>query len=83
MTRRDFSGREIAKVLINEWGFEPAGGHGSHRVLYYEHPDNPADRRRVTVPMHDSISTGTLRDIADQAGADSFQEFCREVNRCL
>ena len=83
MTRRQFSGREIAKVLVNEWGFVPVGGQGDHRVFRYEHPDNDDDVRTVTVPMHNPISTGTLRDIADQAGADRFERFCEEVDRCL
>jgi len=46
---------------------------GSHVKLRYEHTSNEDDIRVVTVPMHDRISTGTLRDIADQCGANDFE----------
>lgn len=82
MTRRSFSGREVAKVLI-QWGFEPVGGRGSHRVFRYEHPDT-GEVRTVTVPItHTPVKAGTLREIADQAGAKDFEAFCRELQRRL
>lgn len=52
-----------------------------HAQLYYEHPDNDDDRRRVTVPLHDELSTGTLRGIAESAGARDFDAFCEWVDR--
>jgi hypothetical protein len=36
---------------------------------------------RVPVPLHDGLSTGTLRDIAEQAGAKDFQRFCEWIDR--
>lgn len=82
MPRRTFSGREVAKVLI-QWGFEPVGGWGGHRVFRYENPDT-GEVRTVTVPItHDPIKTGTLREIADQAGAKDFTAFCEELTRRL
>jgi hypothetical protein len=34
----------------------------------------------VTVPAHDSISIGTLYDIADDAGATDFEAFCEWID---
>lgn len=80
--RRNYSGREVAKVLI-QWGFEPVGGQGGHRVFRYENPGT-GEVRTVTVPiMHDPIKTGTLREIADQAEAKDFNAFREEPDRRL
>jgi hypothetical protein len=32
------------------------------------------------VPAHDSVSIGTLRDIADRAGAKDFEAFCEWID---
>lgn len=78
MPRRQFSGREVAKVLV-QWGFKPVGGRGSHRVFRWESPHSD-EVRTVTVPITaDPIKQGTLREIADQAGAKSFDAFCAEL----
>jgi len=77
MGRRTFSGEEVLKVLVNVGGFEWRRTTGDHAQLYYEHPTNEDDRRRVTVPLHDELRPGTLRDIAESAGArdvDAFRE---------
>lgn len=79
MVRTTFSSREVIKTLTSH-GFVPVGGKGSHTTLRYENP-NTGDVRTVTVPQADPIPTGTLHDIADQAGADDFQEFCAWVDR--
>ena len=82
MPRRAFSGRQVAKVLL-QWGFEPVGGRGSHRLFRYENPDTE-EVRTVTVPItHDRIKIGTLREIARQAGAMDFDAFCEELDRRL
>lgn len=82
MSRQSFSGREVAKVLI-QWGFEPVGGRGGHRVFRYENPDT-GEVRTVTVPItYDPIKPGTLREIADQAGAKDFRAFCEELTKRL
>lgn len=82
MSRRTFSGREVAKVLV-QWGFKPVGGQGSHRMFRYEHPET-GEVRTVTVPItHDPIKTGTLREIATQAGAENFEAFCAELDAWL
>ena len=76
MGRRTFSGREVVKVLVNAGGFEWRRTTGDHAQLYYQHPTNEDDRRRVTVPLHDELRTGTLRSIAENAGAQDFDAFC-------
>lgn len=76
MARRTYSGFEIIKVLVNSGGFEWRRTTGDHAQLYYRHPTNEEDRRHVTVPLHDELDTGTLRSIANQAGANDFDAFC-------
>lgn len=80
MGRRTFSGREVVKVLVNAGGFEWRRTAGDHAQLYYAHPSNEDDRRRVTVPLHDELRVGTLRDIADDAGTESFDAFCEWID---
>jgi predicted RNA binding protein YcfA (HicA-like mRNA interferase family) len=79
--QRTFSGREVVKVLVNVGGFEWRRTTGDHAQLYYEHPTNEDDRRQVTVPLHDELQTGTLRSIAEQAGANEIDAFCAWVDR--
>lgn len=81
MGRRTFSGREVVKVLVNAGNFEWRRTAGDHAQLYYEHPTNEDDRRQVTVPLHDELRTGALRNIAEQAGAQDFDAFCAWVDR--
>ena len=81
MARRTFSGFEVVTVLVNVGGFEWRRTSGDHAQLYYEHPTNEADQRRVTVPLHDELRIGTLRRIADDAGARDFEEFCAWIDR--
>ncbi|MFC7155972.1 type II toxin-antitoxin system HicA family toxin [Halomarina halobia] len=39
------------------------------------------EKRTVTVPMHDRIRIGTLKSIAERAGAEDFEAFCRWIDR--
>lgn len=79
MVRTTFSSREVITTLTKH-GFVPVGGKGSHTTLRYENPDT-GEVRTVTVPQGDPIPIGTLQDIADQAGAEEFHEFCKWVDR--
>jgi predicted RNA binding protein YcfA (HicA-like mRNA interferase family) len=81
MGRRTFSGLEVVTVLVNVGGFEWRRTTGDHAQLYYEHPTNEDDRRQVTVPLHDELRIGTLRAIADDAGAQDFDDFCAWIDR--
>jgi predicted RNA binding protein YcfA (HicA-like mRNA interferase family) len=72
---------EVVKVLVNTGGFEWRRTTGDHAQLYYEHPSNEDDRRQVTVPLHDELRIGTLRDIAESAGAHDFDAFCEWIDR--
>ncbi|WP_071933344.1 type II toxin-antitoxin system HicA family toxin [Halodesulfurarchaeum formicicum] len=80
MSRRTFSGQAVVKVLVNVGDFEWRRTTGDHAQLYYEHPTNENDRRHVTVPLHDELRVGTLREIADQAGANDFDTFCEWID---
>ena len=68
-------------MLVNAGGFEWRRTTGDHAQLYYEHPTNEDDRRRVTVPLHEELRPGTLRGIADDAGANDFEAFYEWVDR--
>lgn len=71
----------VVKVLVNVDGFEWRRTNGDHAQLYYEHPTNEDDRRQVTVLLHDELRPGTVRDIADGAGANDFDAFCEWIDR--
>lgn len=79
MVRTTFSSDEILTALTKH-GFVPVGGKGSHTTLRYENSDT-GEVRTVTVPKADPVPVGTLHDIAAQAGAEDFQEFCKWVDR--
>jgi len=81
MVRKQFSGREIAKVLRNH-GYRRAGRTGSHLKLRWESPDTD-EVRIVSVPMksEDEIPIGTLHSIAEQCGAEDFEAWCRWIDQ--
>jgi len=82
MVTRDFSGYEIAKVLVNKGNFQWAWTPGDHAILNWEHPDGPdVEKRPVTVPLHDRVRIGTLREIHEDAGANDFDKFCKWIDR--
>ena len=83
MVRTNFSGREIASVLIDH-GFVQSSRVGSHLKLRYESPDTE-EVRIVTVPMQsaDDIPTGTLQSIAQQCGANDFHAWCQWIAQNL
>jgi predicted RNA binding protein YcfA (HicA-like mRNA interferase family) len=67
MVTRDFSGEDVYKVLVNIGGFQHVRTTGDHLILRWDPPEfhRDVDTRIVTVPAHDSLSIGTLHDIAD------------------
>lgn len=81
MVRTTFSSREVIKTLTKH-GYVPVGGKGSHTTLRYENSDT-GEVRTVTVPKADPIPTGTLQDIAKQAGAKDYREFCKWVDQTV
>ena len=82
MVTRDFSGEDVYKVLVNVGRFRHVRTAGDHLILRREPPagHEQTDARVVTVPAHDSISIGTLHDIADDAGAEDFEAFCEWID---
>jgi predicted RNA binding protein YcfA (HicA-like mRNA interferase family) len=74
----DFSGRDIVKVL-RKHGYEFVGRTGSHVRMRDVTDDGSV--RNVTIPMKDRIPEGTLRNIAEQCGANEFREWCRWIDR--
>lgn len=73
MSRPTYSGEDIIKAL-EKWRFQRVGQRGSHVKLRFK-DRNTGEIRTVVVPLHDEISTGTLKNISEQAGANDFQEF--------
>jgi predicted RNA binding protein YcfA (HicA-like mRNA interferase family) len=66
------SGRDVVKVL-GKIGYQVDRQRGSHIALRHVAPPH----RRLTVPDHAEIATGTLRAIIRQAGltVDEFKKF--------
>lgn len=82
MVTRDFSGEDIYKVLVNVGGYVHVRTTGDHLILRWDPPEgHDTDSRIVSVPAHDPVSIGTLRDVAEDAGAKDFEEFCRWIDR--
>jgi predicted RNA binding protein YcfA (HicA-like mRNA interferase family) len=82
MATRDFSGEDVYKVLVNVGGFEHVRTTGDHLILRWDPPSaHDTEPRIVTVPLHESVSIGTLRSIADSAGAEDFDAFCEWIDR--
>lgn len=80
MTRGTYSGEELVEAL-SKWRFKRVDQTGSHVKLRYEHPTGEV--RTVIVPLHDELDTGTLRSIADQAGARDFQAFLGAIDELV
>ncbi|MFC6836978.1 type II toxin-antitoxin system HicA family toxin [Halomarina ordinaria] len=80
MVRTSFDGQTIAKVLRRH-NYQPVGRTGSHLKLRWESPHSD-EVRIVTVPMKpaDKIPTGTMRSIAEQCGAEDFEEWCAWID---
>jgi len=77
-----FSGMNVVKVMVNSGIYEWVRTNGDHAILRWEPPEgHDTDARTVPVPLHDEIDTGTLRSIANQAGARDFEEFCEWIDR--
>lgn len=77
MPGRPFSGLEVVKVMVNSGIYEWVRTNGDHAILRWNPPEgHESEARTGPVPLHDELGTGTLRDIADQAGAKDFQNFC-------
>lgn len=81
MSRRTYSGLDIIKALEN-WNFRQVGQQGDHVKLRYINP-NTGEKRTVIVPLHGELATGTLRSIAEQAGANDFQKFLDEIDKMV
>jgi predicted RNA binding protein YcfA (HicA-like mRNA interferase family) len=82
MVTRDFSGDDVAKVLVNVGPFYVNNVTGSHIILKCDPPaEHNTDPRTVSVPRHDRIRLGTLQGIADDAGAKEFDRFCEWIDR--
>ena len=81
MPPRQFSSRDILKVLVKAgWQQANPDSGGSHVVLTKH--DHAGEKYTVTVPRgYDPIKPGTLRSIAEQAGAQDFDEFCRWIDQ--
>ena len=81
MSRRTYSGEDVIRAL-SKWRFRKVDQTGSHVKLRYRHPDTD-EVRTVVVPLHDELDTGTLRGIAEQAGARDFQNFLDAIDNLL
>jgi predicted RNA binding protein YcfA (HicA-like mRNA interferase family) len=78
MGSRDFSGEEIVNVL-RKFGYRRDRTRGDHVILKYTYPET-GEKRTVTIPLHDRVRVGTLRNIAEQCGAVDFRAWCRWID---
>jgi len=68
--------------MVNSGIVEWVRTNGDHAILRWEPPDDhDADARTVPVPLYEELDTGTLRSIAEQAGAKDFDEFRAWIDR--
>lgn len=82
----DFSGEEVYKAMVNSTvGWYPIRRVGDHIILKWEPPDDHDDSepRTVSIPLHESLATGTLNGISKDAGANNFDEFCAWIESNL
>lgn len=79
--RGPYSGEDVIKALY-KMRYMKDRQRGSHIILKYKHPDTD-EIRTVVVPLHDELSTQTLRGIADQCGAEDFQKFLDWLDQLL
>lgn len=80
MSRGTYSGEDVIKAL-QKWRFKRVDQTGSHVKLRYVHPEG--EKRTVIIPLHDELDTGTLKSIAEQAGANDFQAFLDELEKMV
>jgi len=80
MASPDLSGRDVVKALTKN-RFRIVDRTGSHVKLRYEHPTNDDDIRVVSVPMHNRVKVGTLRNIAEQSGDEDFDAWVKWIDR--
>lgn len=83
MVTREFSG-EGSEIDRSVPGTSDTAASGSHAIVEWTTPaDHGTESRRVTLSIHGRIGLGTLRNVAEQAGADEFDALCgwRERNR--
>ncbi|WP_132059122.1 type II toxin-antitoxin system HicA family toxin [Halorussus amylolyticus] len=77
---KNITGREILKVLTDN-SYVVASRTGSHVTLKWRSPHD-GKVRRVTVPdTKKTIPRGTLSSIAEDCGAEDFEEWCAWINR--
>ncbi|WP_436911926.1 type II toxin-antitoxin system HicA family toxin [Halosimplex marinum] len=78
MSSRDYSGEDVYKGMMNSSvSWQHIRTTGDHVILKWDPPEaHSSDTRTVSIPLHDSLSIGTLDGIAEDAGADSLSEFC-------
>lgn len=81
MVMGDFAGEDIYRVLVNVGGYRHVRTTGDHVILRWEPPadHDTTETRTVVVPLHDSVSIGTLHDVASDAGARDFEAFCEWI----
>ena len=74
---RFFSGKEIAKILSNKYGFKEKGISGSHLKMRKKEGELTLT---VIIPLHTEVSIGTFQSILRQAKIEKkdFMEKSRE-----
>lgn len=80
MVSKNITGRDILSALTKN-NYFVASRSGSHVTLKWRAPHSD-EVRTVTVPdTEETIPRGTLSQIAEQCGADDFEEWCAWIHR--
>jgi len=74
---RIFSGRQVIKILQDEFGFKKVSQKGSHIKLKRK---TPRKSLITIVPLHREIATGTLRGVLRLAEVD-YKEFLKRARK--
>lgn len=74
---RYFSGKEIARILSNKYGFEEISISGSHLKMRKKKGE---EILTVIIPLHKEVSIGTFRSILRQGNIEKedFMQKSRE-----
>lgn len=74
---KTFSGKQVASILVRDFGFREAGQKGSHLKL----KKKTASGEIITVvPLHRELAMGTLRGVLKLAQVD-YKEFLKKSGK--
>ena len=74
---KTFSGKQVANVLVRDFGFREAGQKGSHLKLKKKISEGDLI---TVVPLHRELAVGTLRGVLKLAQVD-YKDFLKKSKK--